>query len=226
MAGKIQVLESLVASKPVHAVSVVTIWDNFVQEMKSSHKEFIWRNRKSKVKHTALIGDYVEGGSIDIDIGSKLIPIKILWVRRLALAGKIQVLESLVASKPVHAVSVVTISDNFVQEMKSLHKEFIWSNRKPKIKHTASIGDHAEGGSIDIDMESKLIPIKILWVRRLKNSDFHPWEELASQFLSSLGGDSVFYSDLSLVLSLKMHAKVFLLFIVKWSSYGRNLLCV
>ena len=64
----------------------------------------------------------------------------------LSLAGKVQVFKSLVVSKPVHAASMASISDSFVHEMKSLHKEFIWSNRKPKIKHTALIGDDAEGG--------------------------------------------------------------------------------
>ena len=38
------------------------------------------------------------------------------------------------------------------------------SNRKPKIKHTALIGDYAEGGLKDINMESKLISIKVSWV--------------------------------------------------------------
>ena len=127
-----------------------------------------------------------------------------IWKQHwLSLAGKIQAFKSLVASKPVYAASMVSISDSFVQEIKSLHKEFIWSNRKPKIKHTAFIGDYAEGGLKDIDIESKLLSIKISWVRRLKDSNFHPWKELATYFLLPLGGDSVFHSNLSLAPSLK-----------------------
>ena len=114
-----------------------------------------------------------------------------IWKHRwLSLAGKIQVFKSLVTS------------DSFVQEMKSLHKEFIWSNRKPKIKHTALIGDYVEGGLKDIDIESKSLSIKISWVRRLKDSDFHPCNELATYFLLLLGGHSVFHSNLSLVPSV------------------------
>ena len=48
---------------------------------------------------------------------------------------------------------MVPISDSFIQGIKSLHKEFMWSNRKPKIKHTVLIGDYAEGGLKDIDIE-------------------------------------------------------------------------
>ena len=65
------------------------------------------------------------------------------------------------------------------------------------------IGDYAEGGLKDIDIESKLLSIKISWMRRLKDSIFHPWKELATYFLLPLGGDSVFNSNLSLAPSLK-----------------------
>ena len=89
--------------------------------------------------------------------------------------GKIQVFRSLVASKPVHAASVVSISDSLVKKIKFLRKEFIWSNRKPKIKHSALIGDYADGGLKDIEIESKLTSINISWVRRrLRDLNFHP----------------------------------------------------
>ena len=78
--------------------------------------------------------------------------------------GQIQVFKSLVASKSIYGTSVISISDSSIQDIKYLHKEFIWSNRKPKIKHTALIGDYAEGGLKDVDIESKLIWIKISWV--------------------------------------------------------------
>ena len=131
------------------------------------------------------------------------------WV---SLARKIQVFKSLVASKPVYATSMVSILDSFVQEIKSLHKEFIWSNRKPKIKHTALIGDYVEGGLKDIDIESKLQSIKISWVRRLEDSNFHPWKELATYFLLPLGGDCFSFK---FKFGAKPQSKVFLFFIVK-----------
>ena len=82
------------------------------------------------------------------------------------MVGKIQVFKSLVVSKPVYAASMVSISDSFAQEIKSSHKELIWSNKKPKIKHSALIGEYAKGDLKEIDMESKLISIKISWVQR------------------------------------------------------------
>ena len=55
--------------------------------------------------------------------------------------------------------------------MNLLRKEFIWSNRKPRIKHSTQIGDPgAEGSLKNIDIESKFISSKISWMRRLKDS--------------------------------------------------------
>ena len=91
---------------------------------------------------------------------------------------------------------MVSISDISIKEMKFLHKEFVWSNRTTKIKHSALIGDYAEGGLKDIDIESNLILTKLSWVRRLIDSKFHPRKELVTHFLLPLGGrDSFFHSN-------------------------------
>ena len=82
------------------------------------------------------------------------------------MVGKIQVFKSSVVSKPVYAAPMVSISDSFAQEIKSSHKELIWSNKEPKMEHSALIGDYVKGDLKDIDMESKLISIKISRVQR------------------------------------------------------------
>ena len=46
-------------------------------------KDFIWRDRRPKFKHSTLIGDYTNGGYKDIDIESKFESLKIIWIRRL-----------------------------------------------------------------------------------------------------------------------------------------------
>ena len=41
---------------------------NVVDQLNSIHENFIWNNKKLKVKHSALIADYKEGGCKDVDI--------------------------------------------------------------------------------------------------------------------------------------------------------------
>ena len=52
----------------------------FVDDLNLIKKDFIWRGRKPKIKHTSLIGDYNKGGIKDIDIKAKLDSLQIQWV--------------------------------------------------------------------------------------------------------------------------------------------------
>ena len=69
-----------------------------------------------------------------------------IWKQRwLSLAGKIQVFKSLIASKPVYLATMIDLQQDFCDTIKSLHKEFIWSGKRPRIKHSTLIGDYREG---------------------------------------------------------------------------------
>ena len=53
----------------------------FLDGLNEIQKDFIWRGRKPKIKHTSLIGDYSEGGMKDIDIKAKLESLRIQLVK-------------------------------------------------------------------------------------------------------------------------------------------------
>ena len=55
-----------------------------ITELKVIQKNFIWRGRKPKIKHSILIGDCVDGGLKDIYIEMKFKALKIFWIKRLA----------------------------------------------------------------------------------------------------------------------------------------------
>ena len=55
----------------------------FMDQLYYSQKNFIWRGRPPKIKHSSLIADYVDGGYKDFDIATKLEPLKIMWIRRM-----------------------------------------------------------------------------------------------------------------------------------------------
>ena len=52
--------------------------------MKVIPKNFIWRGRKPKIKHSTLIGYHADGGLKDIDIEVKFKALKLFWIKRLA----------------------------------------------------------------------------------------------------------------------------------------------
>ena len=48
-----------------------------------------------------------------------------------------------------------------LDQLNTMQKSFIWSNRKPKIKHSTLIDDYGEGGYKDIDIKSKISALKV-----------------------------------------------------------------
>ena len=122
------------------------------------------------------------------------------WHQRyLTLGGKIQVFKSLIASKLVYIATMKTVPKHVLDSMQALHRDFIWNSKKPKIKHCTLIGNYSDGGLKDIDLTSKLESLKFSWIKRLRDTtDFHPWKVLANLILKSVGGSSIFHSNLSL----------------------------
>ena len=87
-----------------------------------------------------------------------------------------------------------------VDSKQTLHKDFIWNGKKPKIKHTTLISDYTNGGLKDIDINCKLCSLKFSWITRLLDkSNFHPWKVIANEIVRPVGGCDIFHSNLSLL---------------------------
>ena len=43
-----------------------------MDQLYSSQKDFIYKGKPQKIKHTTLIADYADGGYKDVDIATKL----------------------------------------------------------------------------------------------------------------------------------------------------------
>ena len=123
-----------------------------------------------------------------------------LWeYRGLSLAGRILVFKSLAISKLIYASTMKCPSKQILDQMNSVHKSFIWDNKKPKIKHSTLIADYSEGEYKDVDIETKISALKVTWVKRLSDSNFHSWKIIPTILVSSIGGlKIVFHSNLKL----------------------------
>ena len=67
-----------------------------------------------------------------------------------------------------------------------------------KIKHSILIAEYSEGGYKNVDIKSKLMSLKLIWIKRLLDDNFHTWKHLAKIFLLPLGGVFLFLNNLSL----------------------------
>ena len=88
-----------------------------------------------------------------------------IWKQRwLSLAGKIQAFKSPVASKPVYVATMISVPQKYCDTLKFLSREFIWNGKKAKIKHSSLIGEYRDGGLKDVDVDAKILSLKISWI--------------------------------------------------------------
>ena len=108
--------------------------------------------------------------------------------RGLSLAGKILIFKSLALSKVLYACTMKAFPKQIIDQLNTIQKEFIWSNKKPKIKHSTLIANYCEGGYKDIDIKAKLTSLKVTWITRLLDNNFHPWKVIPNYLFSNIGG--------------------------------------
>ena len=110
-------------------------------------------------------------------------------MRQLTLNGKIVIFKTLAISKIVYISSISSMPDCILNELKSIHINFIWNNKRPKIKHSTLISDISDGRLRDVDIESKIKALQLSWLKRFYDDNFHPWKlipkYLFSKFLPS-----------------------------------------
>ena len=56
---------------------------HIIEELKRIHTSFIWKGKKTKIKHSSLIRNFRSGGYKDIDIDSKIKSLHLMWVKTL-----------------------------------------------------------------------------------------------------------------------------------------------
>ena len=122
-----------------------------------------------------------------------------LWKQRfLSLAGKIQIFKSLIALKSVYLATMKHLSQEILDDLQSMHKDFMSDGKRAKIKHCTLTGDYNDGGLKDVDLVSKFTSLKFIWIKKmLDTKNFHPWVAVADNILKRVGSVNVFQSNLS-----------------------------
>ena len=103
------------------------------------------------------------------------------------------IFKTLAFSKLVYKCTIKIPSKNVVDQLNSINKNFIWNNKKPKIKHSTLIADYEEGGYKDVDIKSKILSLKVSWISKLLDTNFHQWKIILKQIFSEVGGTKIIF---------------------------------
>ena len=125
--------------------------------------------------------------------------IKLWRMRHLSLEGKITIFKSLAISKIVYLALLTIVQKNVIFELKEIQNNFLWSNKKSKIKLSTLCNDYKNGGLKNVDIELKIISLKCSWIHRLYNEVDHGWKIIHLNYIhTTLGKNFTFHSNLSI----------------------------
>ena len=77
----------------------------------------------------------------------------------------------------MYVASLVGVLERILNKLESIHNNFIWKEKNPKIKHSSITADYTDGGQKDVDISAKIKALQQVWVRRLFEENFHPCTE-------------------------------------------------
>ena len=65
------------------------------------------------------------------------------------------------------------------------------------MKHSRLIAHYCEGGYKDVDIEKKIASLKIKWITKLFDENFHQWKIIPNLLFSDIGGkEATFHHNL------------------------------
>ena len=80
-----------------------------------------------------------------------------LWcMRQLTLEGRITVLKSLTVSKVIHLLPVTKLHNNTIDLLHKIQKNFLWQEKKGKLKHSTLWNGYEKGGMKNVDLREKV----------------------------------------------------------------------
>ena len=141
-----------------------------------------------------------------ISVIKKIVTVLNIWrMRQLTLSGKIIIFKSLAISKIVYISHILPVSDSILDHLNTIHKKFIWDNKRAKIKHSTLIASYEQGGLKDIDIFTKIKALQLSWIKRLLDDNFHPWKVIPTYIFTKISplGSNIFYPNFMLDIDVK-----------------------
>ena len=106
-----------------------------------------------------------------------------IWKSRgLTLYGKVLIIKSLGLSSLISSISNVNVLKEIVSMVKDKMLQFLWKNKKDKIKSTSMYQDLSRGGLRMVDIELTIKSLRLAWIKRLPLRDNCNWEVVPDSF--------------------------------------------
>lgn len=122
----------------------------------------------------------------------KVLKIKVIinmWCqRRLTLAGRVHVISSLLVSRLWYIITVCTIPEWAIDDIRKHCVNFLWNNGAHLVKYRTIVGDKKDGGLNFPDIYLKMLAFRLKFLARFLDNDFKAvWKDTMKYFLRKVG---------------------------------------
>jgi len=111
-----------------------------------------------------------------------------MWnARHLTLFGKLMIIKALGLSQIIYSASNLDVPVGTVGTLKKKLFNFIWRNKKDKIKRTGLYQDLDKGGIGIVDVDLMFKALRLAWIPRLMTARNRNWCTIVCLFVFKLG---------------------------------------
>ena len=165
------------------------IWLGKWANKKSNPLEIKWM--RSPVKILGVHFSYDEKQNNDLNFNLKLRKLQTrldMWrARDLTLFGRVLIIKSLGLPKIIHSVSNIEAPDGIAGAVRKNLFNFIWKNKKDRIKRTTLYQDLEKGGIRMTDADLMFRSLRLAWIPRLLTAGDCNWCTVPYHFFRKLG---------------------------------------
>ena len=130
--------------------------------------QFVWSNEDINVLGITIAQENIVDKNYQVLIGKTKATLKAWYNRGLSLIGKIQVVNTLVASLYVYKMMVLpSIPRKLLQCIDNIIRDFLWDGKKAKIAYHILQNPKKEGGLNLVNLRHKEIALKATWPKIL-----------------------------------------------------------
>ena len=151
--------------------------ETFLQHMKME-----WNPEKFKILGLWFTVELSK--MVDINVADKFIEVKKLfksWLKRsITPLGRVAVLKSLILSKLIYLwILLPNPPDKHIKQLQNMCFEFVWDQKRDKIKRIYSVHSIQQGGLGIPDVKVFMQSLKLMWIRKTQTQS-QKWRKLLS----------------------------------------------
>ena len=108
--------------------------------------------------------------------------------RNLTFFGKVTVLKSLALSQIMYVAAVLYTPEWAIKQIRKLSLDFIWNNKKYKIKDSYLQRHYVNGGIKLMDIKTQIMSLKLRWIGRILDETDGNWKHIPKLQFNKIGG--------------------------------------